>query len=344
MTNKAYVLMTALPPTKGHLDLIRFAAALGPTTVIVNTQPDEPYWAERVTAIRAACSKLLADVSVQHIHKTLPQEPEGYEGFWDMWGDFLRMFGFQPGDYICASELYGIRLAEEVDGIFMPYDLNRSIRYTKGTRVRKDPVTYWNDIIPEFRKYLQKTVTIFGAESCGKTTMASELVRPSVLSNSLWTPEWARPYLETVGSEVTDEKMHAIMRGQFAMEEAVRDDSDVEFVIRDTDLFSTIGYWEMYDPENVPSELYSRALIHKADLYLVMASDIPFEADILRYGGDKRESSDQYWIDLLNRYDLPFDYIQGTVPVLRRDRAYRAIRKAFPLDFLAYQRVGAEYA
>jgi cytidyltransferase-like protein len=41
---RSYVLMTALPPTLGHLDLIRFAATLGgEVVVIVTTQPDEPY-------------------------------------------------------------------------------------------------------------------------------------------------------------------------------------------------------------------------------------------------------------------------------------------------------------
>ena len=42
---RAYVLMTAMPPTKGHLSLLNYAANLDVTSVevILATQPGEPF-------------------------------------------------------------------------------------------------------------------------------------------------------------------------------------------------------------------------------------------------------------------------------------------------------------
>jgi hypothetical protein len=43
-----------------------------------------------------------------------------------------------------------------------------------------------------------------------------------------------------------------------------------------------------------------------------MNDQIPFEADPLRYGGDKRESGMQYWIDLLEEFKLPYYVVKAT--------------------------------
>lgn len=340
---QAFVLMTAMPPTKGHRNLIRFAAQLSEAvTVILCTQPGEPFAAARYWSLVQATNRM-ANVSVQRIHKVLPQEPEGAEGFWDMWAGFLHTFGFRKGDYIVASEPYGVRLAEEVDGIFMPYDLNRTITYTKGTKVREDYRFYWDDILPEFRPHLKKSVTIFGAESVGKTTTAQGLADD--MQNTKWYFEWARPYLESVGAEVTHEKMVNIWHGQLALQAMAERDRDSEFDIFDTDLFSTVGYWEMYDPDNVPAGLYEDADAYQSDLYVILSSDIPFEPDPLRYGGNVRESSDQYWIDLCERFDLPYVYVKdgANFAYTRIKAVQKILLDKWPGDELQYTRIGKEY-
>jgi NadR type nicotinamide-nucleotide adenylyltransferase len=330
--------MTAMPPTTGHKALIEFARNLtDQVVVILCTQPDEPFTQERFWAISRAAGSL-SGVSIQLIHEYLPQEPEGNEGFWDMWVGFLHRSGFQPGDYIVASEPYGVRLAQEAGGRYFPYDIDRSINPAKATRVREDYRANWNFILPEFKPYLKKKITIFGAESVGKTTTSSALSH--TLPNAQWYFEWARPYLETVGNEVTVDKMLDIYRGQTALQMSAQNDG-AEFSIFDTDLFSTIGYWEMYSPETVPQSIYSTAFNLRSDLYVVLSSDIPFEPDPLRYGGDKRESEDQYWIDLLNHFQLPYVYI--TEEDDREFAVAQAIESRFKGKELEYQRVGKEY-
>jgi HTH-type transcriptional repressor of NAD biosynthesis genes len=348
---KAYVLMTAMPPTKGHLHLIQFAARLaGDVEVIVATQPGEPFEYERVMALREAVQGKYGRVSINHIRKTLPQEPnpEAEAEFWDMWAEFLRQFGIQPGDYIVASEAYGIKLAEITGAVFMPYDMERSISYTKATDVRRDPTENFEDILPEFQPLLRKRITIFGAESTGKTTLSREL---ALGLGGHWAFEWARPYLESVGAEITQKKMVTIWKGQKALQEQVQLMQDKAFIFQDTDLFSTLGYWQYsqwaaLEHHPVPINLLGDAMDSQSDLYLITKSNIPFEHDQLRYGGDHREIPDKTWIDMCDRYGLNYHVLESDDRIERLQEAEEVINKLVQTEVtnkLAYQREGKEY-
>lgn len=338
----SFVLMTAMPPTKGHLSLIQYARHLTElVVVIVCTQPGEPMVDERVKALRDATSKI-SNVVVQHLHETLPQEPDNENSvqFWVMWNHILRSFGFKEGDYIVSSEPYGVVLAEAARGVFMPFDMDRWITRTKATPIRETGYIerYQRYILPEFLPFLRRTVTIFGAESVGKTTVTARA--ESAFSGTI-TPEWARPYLEAVGSEITVEKMHMIHAGQRAIQDLVKEISTSIYTIQDTDLFSTVGYWEMWDQDSMPERLLEDARSRKSDLYVILSSDIPFKPDPLRYGGTVRESTDQYWIDLCVREELPYVYITDTED--RFGSTINAIDEFFGKNPLSFQRVGKEY-
>lgn len=301
---RAFALMTALPPTKGHLHLIEFASAVAlNTTVIVCTQPDEPYAQLRSDAIRRACVNM-AGVTVRHLFRTLEQDPT-VEGFWPMWQEIMFNYGFEPGDCIVSSEPYGQTLAALCGGTFVPYDPDRRLYYTKATRVREHPGKYFTDILPEFQPHLRQTVTFFGAESTGKTTISHQL---SIDLNGHWLFEYARPYLELVGADLTADKMRVIWQGQRALQQHAKTWQDKPWIIQDTDLFSTIGYWEMYKDKfgPAPTQLIRQANSLKSDLYIITPSNIPFEQDQLRYGGAKRESTDKYWIDICEKYSLNY--------------------------------------
>lgn len=333
---RAFVLMKALPPTRGHLDLIRFAYGLSThVEVIVCTRSGEPFVQERVVAVRQACEEYTG-VSVEAAHDIEPQEPRREDDavFWDAWRTLLQLRGFKPGDYVVASEPYGKRLAEEVGGTFMPYDLLRSVNYTRATEVRLHPSARFEDILPQFQRYLRKRVTIFGAESVGKTTTAKAL---AALLPGTYFFEWARPYLESVGPELGQDKMTHIVSGQYALQRLFHTRENVEYVIQDTDLYSTLGYWETWDKESVPKGLSALAWHMKSDLYIILASNVPFQPDPLRYGIDKRETDDAYWINLCQRENLPYLVVTET----GEDRvlaALRAVLTTFDHNPLAYTR------
>lgn len=302
----AYVLMTAMPPTKGHLNLIRFAASSGvdETVVLVCTQPSEPYAWERFDAVRLA-ARNLNKVQVLHLDGDLEQNPEA-PGFWPMWDKILTGKGFKPGDYCVSSEPYGEILATRLKGHFLPYDPARELYYTKATNIREHMVDYFDDILPEFQKHLTTRITVFGAESTGKTTLSKALA-DAVKGH--WIYEWARPYLELTGDPINLTTMGKIWKGQGATQRHASLFTDKAFIIQDTDLYSTIGYWEQPHWKKqlgpVPSRLIADAAETKSDLYIMVRSNIPFEPDPLRYGIDKRESDDGYWMNVAHKYNLP---------------------------------------
>lgn len=329
-----WTLITAMPPTVGHVALMDFMAGLGDGgTAVVQTQAHEPDVDNRAEAIRQEAN--IRGLSCIHDGDTIEQNPDT-PGFQQMWIDRMRdEYGFEDGDILVTSEPYGKWLAEGLNGIWMPYDIKREVVPAKASALRNYGHMLWHEeawslLAPAYRDIHRKTITTFGAESTGKTTTAVKLAKAW---NGAFKPEWARGYLEAVGPEVTNEKMQVILEGQYALQGM---QMDKPFIIQDTDLFSTIGYWRMYDPEyyaTVKEDIESLAMATKSDLYVLCPSDIPFEPDQLRYGGDKRESTDQYWIDLLEEFGLnyviykrnPSDYavgeaIHNLMPDLTYDR------------------------
>ena len=315
-----------MPPTTGHLHLLQFANKLSTDGVVavINTQPHEPFAKERVIALRQAVKRtgMARRVKLIHYSKAIEQDPTA-PGFWDMWRDMMINFGITQDDIIVASERYGKKLAEVTGTRFYPYDIDRAITPVKATKIRNDPLDHFGDIIPEFQPYLRTRVTIFGAESTGKTTLSKELAQEL---SATWLFEYARPYLEETTNEITTASMTGIWQGQRALQEHADDVTESPFIVQDTDLFSTVGYWEFPHWQTTigacPEGLIADALRLKSDLYIVTRSNIPFEADPLRYGGDKREGSDEYWLDVCKRYGLP--YIVLDTP-FREDRLTQAI-------------------
>lgn len=340
----AFVLMTALPPTKGHLHLIQFAAQTASRLrVVVCTQPDEPMGNERFLAIKDAVRNLFhSDAVVLRINHQLPQDPET-PGFWDLWKNLMIWAGFKPGDIVVSSEAYGQKLADINSGVFIPYDPQRELYTCRGTDARHDLRGKFDTLMPEFQHYVRQTVTVFGAESTGKTTL-SKAVADSM--NGHWLYEWARPYLELVGPEITEQAMIDIATGQLAAQKHTATWYDKPFVVQDTDLFSTVGYWEQPHWTEalgiVPPGLVSEAIKNKSDLYLITQSNIPFEPDKLRYGVDKRESSDEFWLGIADKYELNYRIIKYDDPVERLIEAQYYMAQHFDemAEKLDYDRKG----
>lgn len=333
-----FVVMTALPPTKGHLGLIQFASEYGykthqPVTVLVCTQPSEPFVNERTWSLRSATDSL-NNVQVENLHRQIEQDASA-PGFWDMWRDIMfTEYGARSGDTYIASEPYGKTMASVMNGKFMPYDPNREIYPCKATRVRESLDLFWADLIPDFSNFIAKTVTIFGAESTGKTTLAKTLAR---VQDWHYVFEYARPYLENTNNVITVESMTDIWKGQAAVQEAaLRRWTPEMYTVHDTDLFSTIGYWEFphwQERLGTPSpELIADARWLQSDIYLITPSNIPFEADPLRYGGDVREGSDEYWISVAEKYGLNYRVLKAESPPDRHDEAIEILETFYYED------------
>lgn len=158
------------------------------------------------------------------------------------------------------------------------------------------------------------TITIFGAESTGKTTLSREL---ATVLGAQWLYEFARPYLELTSAPITPSSMTAIWHGQQVLQTM----REGHVIVQDTDLFSTVGYWQFphWHPVlgDCPAALIRDAKHLQSDLYLITPSNIPFEHDPLRYGGDAREGTDDYWVAVCEKYQLPYVVLNSSDPSAR---------------------------
>lgn len=311
--SKAIILMTALVPTIGHEALIKFANIIADDThVIVSGRTKEPVhiW-DRVESIRN--SFLFLDVH-EHWDDEAPQFPDPekvFDGpFWKYWADVVtsKVGTIFADDMIVASEEYGATMAEVLGCKYVPFDTERTLYRVTGTDVRQNMYWEWENILPDFRKRIRQTVTFFGAESCGKTTMTEYM---SDYYGAPMVTEWARTYLEAVGKELNLEKMARIVEGQYALQTVAADDPSTFFLFQDTDLLSTLGYYRIMGWE--PDEyIYTDIEETKSNLYIVMNDGIPFETDPLRYGGDVRQSNTQFWINILEEFDCNYYVVKST--------------------------------
>lgn len=344
-----HVIMTAMPPTTGHRDLIEFAcqythqiAPHGNVYVHLTACEDEPFIVERSNALAALCRGVkwcTPTLNVVTYPVDMAQTPEQWDGdeseFWSQWCGLI--WGNEPSQadwwdsedgtmmdgIIIGSETYCQKFADHLGWEFVPYDMGRDINSTSASYVRGD-LTWsygWSRIVPEFRSQVNQNFVFFGAESVGKTSISKKLA--SWNSDYTWYPEWARPYLEHIGRDLTPEKMDTIANAQFAIDKIAHSSAQLA-TLQDTDIYSTIGYYRLY--EDLQTDLYreletklaldaSWRKFHNKDkpdwlpttTYIVLQQDhVPFEADPLRYGGIKRETTDQYWIDILEEFGLNY--------------------------------------
>ncbi len=353
----AWTLMTAMPPTRGHENLLQFTSWVEPNNrskVIICTQPGEPMVNERVRAVKNAAWKTNG-IDVIHMHVEILQDPSS-PGFWAMWKAIMTNYGFRPGDTFVSSETYGAKLAEILDGKFMIFDPGRELHPAKATLVR-DGKAPFDFIMPDFQPNLRTTVTVFGAESTGKTTLSHDL---AAVLDGHWVFEWARPYLENLaaghgprqsrlgdlGTDINVDSMTDIWHGQYAAQQLAQTWRGKPFIVQDTDLYSTIGYWEQPHWKKelgpVPGKLLADARNTRSDLYLITKANIPFEVDPLRYGGTKQESPDEFWIGIADKYGLNYRILDSNNHLTRESWGMKYMNEARDAKFaqIAFDRKG----
>lgn len=125
--------------------------------------------------------------------------------------------------------------------------LDRTMIPISATKIRENPIKYFNYIAKPFRRHFTKKVLIAGSASGGKTTLAQDLARTF---NSTWSPEYAREYQETYN--VTDDELNAkdymyLLTGQYKQtSDLIESDVNNGLVIADTNSTVTKAYIDYY--------------------------------------------------------------------------------------------------
>ncbi len=161
-------------------------------------------------------------------------------------------------------------------------------------------------------------ICLTGPECTGKTVLAAALAREL---NTVWVPEFAREHAETCGHELSAADVEPIARGQMANEDRVTPSAD-RVLLLDTDLISTVVYARHYYG-SCPRWIEEEARRRRADLYLLLDTDVPWNPDSVRdAGGDEREDLFDAFRAALDEFETRWEIVSGD-----RDarRAYAAL-------------------
>ena len=135
--------------------------------------------------------ELFPACEIVHLDIHHPQDPSETNEFWDIWTRTLLGFPFEPIDFVFASELYGQRIASIFNATFIPVDIPRESVEISATKIRRDPMRYWNFIPSNVQDFYRQKVSVFGPESTGKTTLTKRLTEHF---EGTFVPEFARGY------------------------------------------------------------------------------------------------------------------------------------------------------
>jgi HTH-type transcriptional regulator, transcriptional repressor of NAD biosynthesis genes len=315
---RGMVLGKFLPPHAGHLYLCDFARGwASELTIVVGTLAREPI----PGALRAAWMReLFPSDTVVHLSDELPEEPSQHPDFWALWTDaLLRILPARP-DIVFASEMYGAKLAEVLGARFVMVDLGRAIVPVSGTSVRRDPMAHWKHIPRCVRPYFAKRVSVFGPESTGKTTLAKDL---ALAFETSWVPEWARSVLDARGGQLEGLDWTEIVRGQIASEEALAREAN-RVLFCDTDPLATVVWAEALDA-TLPADVARAAFERRYDLTLLLAPDVEWVADPVRYLPGKGEWFFERCIAALEKAGRRYVVVRGDWAA-RFEAAQRAAR------------------
>jgi HTH-type transcriptional repressor of NAD biosynthesis genes len=337
------------PPHSGHHFLISAAAdASQHVTVVVMAAGHESIpLRERVDWIRDRWAAE-THVCVVGITDDLPVDYES-ETIWSGHVALMRqaLTAAPPGppvDAVFSSEPYGTELARRFDAAPVLLDTGRETFAVSGTKVREDPVAYWDELEPPVRGWLSRRVVVVGAESTGTTTLSRDLSavlreRGGPHGLTRWVPQYGReltvaklavarslaapskPLPSVFDLEWTDADFELVGRRQTEAENrAARAGGPV--LVCDTDALATTVWQERYrgratDPvRQLAADLPPRAL------YLLTSHEgVPFSDDGLRDGEHLRPWMTDCFRGVLAGLGVPWQELRGD----RRSRLAQAM-------------------
>ena len=149
-----------------------------------------------------------------------------------------------------------------------------------GRAIRADWWSHWEWMPTPVRSHYSMSVVLHGVESVGKSVLATRLAEHY---STVMVPEYGRAHCEAHGTDCREEDLTLIGLAQQAEIEAARVWCN-RLIIADTDALMTAA-WSQMMIGFVPDQLMCH---RKADLYLMLAADVPFVDDGTRVFGEPK--------------------------------------------------------
>lgn len=154
-----------------------------------------------------------------------------------------------------------------------------------------------------------KKVVVIGPESTGKSTLSERLAADF---DTVWTPEYAREYIDNLPRPYEKPDLLEIAMGQLALErqQAARAN---RVLICDTDLY-VVKVWSEHKYGDCDSRILDAISRQHCDLYLLTYIDLPWEEDPQREYPDPemRQYFYRVYRDIVMQSGAPWVDIRGS--------------------------------
>lgn len=305
MTTRGLVVGKFYPPHRGHQLLIDAAlAGADEVHVVVCDRPGE----NPPAALRAAWLREIHPAARVHVIDDRYDADDSA-----VWAAACtQLLGFAP-DVVFTSEDYGERFAACLGCRHVLVDRARLAVPVSGTAVRADPLGNWDYLEPPVRGFYAKRVVLVGAESTGKTTLATAL---AAVFDTAWVAEYGREHWEAkiARGDLNFWRPHEF--ADIAREQCTREDAAARLcnrvLICDTDAFATRVWFKRYLSAWSPEVDAIAAAHRRPDLYLLTDLATPFEQDGTRDGERIRGWMHQTFVEELTAAARPFVAVTGT--------------------------------
>ncbi len=331
MTSRGVIFGKFLPPHRGHVFLCDTALGMADELVVMVCSTDGEEIAGEMRA--AWMRQLIPGATIDHFHNDLPQAPDDHPQFWSIWAQAINSRHGASFDYAFAGEPYVFDLARAIGASPVLVDPNREIFPISATKLRADPAAAWSMMPSPVRAHYQKRICLLGPESVGKTRLASDL---GSHFNTRVMPEYGRDYdvyymqsTHEKGADWRSENLVVLAQTHRAMREALRGDAGALFV-EDTDAVQT-AVWARFLIGAVPAALEEIEAACIANHYLLLAPDVGWNDDGVRYAGDEKARA-FFFEEAARRLDAlgaSYDVISGKGWQKRRRRAIEIAEQKF---------------
>lgn len=164
-----------------------------------------------------------------------------------------------------------------------------------------------------------RRIAIVGPECTGKTDLARFLADHY---KTVWVPEFARTYLETLDRAYIKSDLLQIAKGQLMLEDSIAEQAH-QFLFCDTNLI-VVKIWSEFKYGSCDEAILKYMRARAYDLHLLTDVDLPWEDDPLREHPDKRQELFALYEAELKNNNIRYRKISGDFTA-RRAAAITAI-------------------
>lgn len=304
--NRGLIIGKFLPPHKGHIALIEFAAKHCDEVIVSISHAKEDVidpqvrldWLQEIFKDQSKVKLFIIDDNFDDQQLPLPDHTK-------VWAEFIQRT-YPDIDYVFSSEEYGEPFAINLNAKHISFDPDRKQFPVSATQIRKAPFRFWNFIPDVVKPFFVKKICFYGAESTGKSVMAKRMAEKY---DTVFVPEVAREMITT--NNFNREDIIAIGREQTArVYRQLKKANKILFC--DTDVITTQIYSRHY-LKVVPPVLYEFERMVQYDLYFLFDIDTPWVSDGLRDQGssEARKAMHAIFKEELNRRNIPFIDVHG---------------------------------